>query len=86
MIFWSARNTITGAMTSYRELAEVCIRRGEMDEVITLCEEALKSGSDVKNIHADSIRAYINGVLHVAKGEISEAEDALNGSPHIGSG
>lgn len=64
-------------LTAYGELAEVYIRRGELEEAINLCEKAEPIFEVISNLHTKGGIAYVRGIKSIAKGEIELAKHQL---------
>ena len=65
------------ALTSYGELAEICIKLKENEEAIGLCGKAEEIAAELKTLHAQAAIAYVRGVRKVAEGDIEAARQQL---------
>ncbi len=71
------------AITSYGELAEICIRRKEYYEAIKLCNDAINYSQNINNLHVRSAKTYVRGIQALAEGKLKKALKHLKKSEKL---
>ncbi|MHA1267419.1 MAG: DUF4062 domain-containing protein [Candidatus Helarchaeota archaeon] len=74
---------LASAITGYGELAEVCIRRGEMEEALKLCNTAEKLAAQFQTLHAQAGQAYIVGLRLLSQGKNYAAKNQFEESTNL---
>ena len=78
-----ARRERASFITACGEVAEVCIRRREMDEAIAFCDEAEVVAKEADTPHIRSGIAYVRGVRAIAEGDLDIARRELSSAEKL---